>query len=246
MVGVSLPVFFVRTPEDFIEFTRARRPDPKTGKPDMARLGACLGEHPEAGPAVQAAMAAEPPASYGACVYHGIHAYRWVSAEGAERYVRFRWEPEAGEAALSAEEARERGPDYLQRELPERLGREPIGFRLVCSWLRPMTRSTTPRRRGGRSGRRPRPDASRSPRSTAPASAAGTCSSSTPSGSSTGSSSPTTPSCAFAPARTRCRWSGGAAGHGPTRRPRRGKPLRSADSWARRRPRAGSGALPWR
>jgi catalase len=131
MVGISLPVFFVRTPEDFVEFTRARRPDSKTGKPDMARLGAWLGEHPEAGPAVQAAMAAEPPASYGACVYHGIHAYRWVSAEGAERYVRFRWEPEAGEAALSAEEARERGPDYLQRELPERLGRESIGFRLV-------------------------------------------------------------------------------------------------------------------
>jgi catalase len=131
IVGLSLPVFFVRTPEEFIEFTRARKPDPKTGKPDMNRLGAWLGEHPEAGPAVQAAVAAKPPASYGTCRYHGIHAYRWVSAEGAERYVRFRWEPEAGEAALDAKEARERGPDYLQNELRDRLGREAIGFRLV-------------------------------------------------------------------------------------------------------------------
>ena len=28
MVALSLPVFFARTPEDFLEFTRARKPDP--------------------------------------------------------------------------------------------------------------------------------------------------------------------------------------------------------------------------
>jgi catalase len=36
MVGLSLPVFFARTPEDFLEFTRARKPDPETGKPEWA------------------------------------------------------------------------------------------------------------------------------------------------------------------------------------------------------------------
>ena len=34
MVALSLPVFFVRTPEDFLDFTRARKPDPQTGQPD--------------------------------------------------------------------------------------------------------------------------------------------------------------------------------------------------------------------
>src|SRR5205085_537529 len=49
VVGISRRQFFVRTPEDFLEFTRARKPDPETGQPDMERLGKFLGEHPEAG-----------------------------------------------------------------------------------------------------------------------------------------------------------------------------------------------------
>jgi catalase len=231
MVGLSLPVFFARTPEDFLEFTRARKPDPETGKPDMGGLGAWLGQHPEAGSAVQAALAAKPPASYGTCTYHGIHAYRWVSAEGVERHVRFRFEPEAGEAALSAEEARERGPDYLQQEVRARLGREPIRFRLLLQLaeaddpVADPTAAWPAERETVDAGR------SRSRRSTASESATATCWSSTPSGWSTASSSRTTPSFAFAPGRTRCRWSGGAAGPART--------LRSADSWGRRRPRAG-------
>jgi catalase len=130
MVALSLPVFFVRTPEDFIEFTRLRRPDPDTGQPDMEKLGAWFGKHPEAGPAVQASLAAEPPASYAQVAYNGIHAFRWNGSNGASRFVRFGWQPEAGEATISGEEARERGADYLQREILERLKREPVAFRL--------------------------------------------------------------------------------------------------------------------
>jgi catalase len=130
MVALTLPVFFVRTPADFFEFTRARKPDPATGQPDMARLGKWLADHPEAGPAIQAAVTAPPPASYAQCDYGGLHAFRYVNADGEGRFVRFRWEPEAGVAGLSPDEARERGPDYLQEEIHERLGREPAAFRL--------------------------------------------------------------------------------------------------------------------
>ena len=130
MVALSLPVFFARTPEDFFEFTRARRPDPATGEPDMQRLGKWLAEHAEAGPAIQAAVTAAPPASYAQCEYHGLHAFRYVNADGEGRFVRFRWEPEAGVAGLSKEEARERGADYLQVEIRERLRSEPAAFRL--------------------------------------------------------------------------------------------------------------------
>ena len=51
--AIDLPCFFVRTPEDFLEFTRVRKPDPETGEPDLAKVGAFLGEHPEALPAIQ-------------------------------------------------------------------------------------------------------------------------------------------------------------------------------------------------
>jgi len=133
MVALTLPVFFARTPADFFEFTRARKPDPATGQPNMKELGAWLGKHPEAGPAIQAAVTAPPPASYAQCVYNGIHAFRYVNADGEARFIRFRWEPEAGVAGLSAEEAEALGPHYLQEEILERLAAGPAAFRLVVT-----------------------------------------------------------------------------------------------------------------
>jgi len=133
MVALTLPVFFARTPADFFEFTRARKPDPATGQPNMEKLGKWLGEHPEAGPAIQAAVTAPPPTSYAQCLYNGIHAFRWVNADGEGRFIRYRWEPEAGVAGLSAEEAQALGPDYLQEEILERLSAAPAAFRLVVT-----------------------------------------------------------------------------------------------------------------
>ena len=137
MVALSLPVFFVRTPEDFLEFTRLRKPDPATGQPDLERFGAWLGEHPEAVPAIQAAMSAAPPASYATCPYNGIHSYRYVSASGEGRFVRFRWEPEAGIETLTSDEARERGANYLQEEILERLSQGGAAFRLTLVLAEP-------------------------------------------------------------------------------------------------------------
>ena len=50
---------------------------------------------------------------------------------GASRYVRYRWEPEAGEASLSAEDAEARGADYLQEDLAARLADSPAAFALL-------------------------------------------------------------------------------------------------------------------
>ena len=131
LVSITLPCFFVRTPEDFLEFTRLRKPDPGTGKPDMEKLGAWLGEHPEAGPAIQATFLVAPPASYAGLAYNGLHSFRWTGEDGVSRWVRFSWLPEAGDASLEPDEARERGKDYLQEEILERIRRGPAVFRLV-------------------------------------------------------------------------------------------------------------------
>ena len=160
MVGLTLPVFFVRTPEDFLEFTRARKPDPETGQPDLERVGAWLQAHPEAGPAIQAAVSAPPPASYATCEYNGIHAFRYVNGEGEGRFVRFRWEPEAGIEALSPEEARERGPDYLQEEILARVTGGGAAFRLVSRPRATATRPAIRPPRGRPSARRWRPGGS--------------------------------------------------------------------------------------
>lgn len=127
IVGLNLPVFFVRTPEDFLTFTRARRPDPETGKPDMAKLGAWVEAHPEAVPAIQHGLSAGPPESYATQRYFSIHAFHLVGAGGERTTVRYRLEPEAGVAEISSDEARERPLDYLRAEILERV---PVAFTL--------------------------------------------------------------------------------------------------------------------
>jgi catalase len=121
IVGLTLPRFFVRTPEHFIAFTKARL-EPEKLMPDF------LGAHPEALPAIQAALGADPPESYATCAYNAIHSYRWLDADGGSRWVRYRFEPEAGEHTIPGDEAKARGRDYLQEEI---LSREETAFRLV-------------------------------------------------------------------------------------------------------------------
>ena len=132
IVALSLPCFFVRTPEDFVEFTRTRVPDPESGEPDMQKVGAFFEAHQEALPATQFVLAAKPPVSYATVAYNGIHSFLWENADGESRYVRYRWEPEAGEQALEPGEAKERGADYLQADIAERAA-EGAGFRLFVA-----------------------------------------------------------------------------------------------------------------
>jgi catalase len=130
IVAVTLPVFLARTPADFLELSLARAPDPETGQPDPQRIGSFLASHPEAVPAIQHALSAEPHASYLRCAYNALHAFRFADGAGTERFVRYRWEPEAGEATISREEAKERGPSYLQEDLARRLSERPAAFAL--------------------------------------------------------------------------------------------------------------------
>src|SRR3954453_11851522 len=128
IVALSVPCFFVRTPEDFLDFTRLRKPDPETGQPDFEKLGEWMGRHPEAGPAIQAALTTDPPESYATVAYNSIHSFRWTAPDGTERWVRYCFEPEEGERTLTEDDARSRGRDYLQEEV---VGRPSSAFRLV-------------------------------------------------------------------------------------------------------------------
>ncbi|MDX6699112.1 MAG: catalase [Solirubrobacteraceae bacterium] len=131
IVGISRRQFFVRTAEDFLEFTRARKPDPETGQPDMEKLGAFLGAHPEAGPAVQEQLLAKPPVSYATTEFNGLHAFRFTAPDGTRRWVRWHLEPAAGVQVIEDDaEAAGRDRDYLQAEIAERVAEGPVVFTL--------------------------------------------------------------------------------------------------------------------
>ena len=128
IIGITLPSFFVRTPEELIEFNVVRRPDPETGAPDMAKVGAFLGAHPETVPAVTAAITAPIPASYAQLTYHALHTFKFVAPDGTVRPARYHFIPATGDASISDEEGAARPPDYLRDELEARLASAPALF----------------------------------------------------------------------------------------------------------------------
>jgi catalase len=130
IVAINHSVFVVRTPEEFMEFMNARLPDPATGKPDVAKLIAFIQAHPEGQRAAELLMSTPPMASFLRTTYHAVHAFILVDATGNQQVIRYRWEPDLGEASLSIDEARAKSRDYLREELIERLGEGPAGFTL--------------------------------------------------------------------------------------------------------------------
>jgi catalase len=128
LLATTSRAFSNHTPEDFLELLRVRVPDPETGQPDMEKLGAFLGAHPEMQAAVQSILGVGPPASYATLVYYSPHSFKLVDADGNETWARFRWRPEAGEHHLEDDEAQAKGRDYLREELAERLADGPVRF----------------------------------------------------------------------------------------------------------------------
>lgn len=127
IVAQTAPRFPVRTPEAFVDLLLASKP----GLSMAWKFPRFLAQHPEAIRSLPAnAPALAPPVSYATCRYYAIHAYRFLDADASSRYVRYTWIPEAGEVRLSPLKARRLGPDYLQREIVERVTRGPVRFAL--------------------------------------------------------------------------------------------------------------------
>jgi catalase len=131
IVSLTIPVFFVKTPEVFLAFLETQRPDPATGKPDLDRIGRFINDHPETQKATMFVMMNASPASFAGCTFNGIHAFRMTDPEGAQRYVRYTWEPDVGADTLSDEQTRALGKDYLHEELERRLTTAEVAYRLV-------------------------------------------------------------------------------------------------------------------
>lgn len=133
IVAITIPVFFVRTAGDFLDFLHARKPDPETGEMDMEKVGAFVAAHPETQAALQLILPTfVPPASYATCAYNSLHAFGLTNAAGETRFVRYRWEPDAGEQVLTEDEISASPPDYLARELADRLSGSQVAFTLTA------------------------------------------------------------------------------------------------------------------
>jgi len=130
LIAITLPAFFARTPEEFLEFAQAKTPEPKTGQPDLAKLEAFMAGHPNAAKALMLLKDQPGLVSFAQVSYRPLHSYLFVNADGVARWARYHWEPEAGVAGQPLEELAKQSHDYLYEEFEKRLQVAPVAFRL--------------------------------------------------------------------------------------------------------------------
>src|SRR5215468_9917084 len=124
LVTISAPVFFVKTPELFVEFLKT------VASGDEDKLNAFFAAHPESTRQNAWLMSHPVPASYAGVDYFGVHTFTF--AAGEQTLVKYHLIPEAGELGLTPDEAKAKGSDFYADELKERLGKGPVVFDLMA------------------------------------------------------------------------------------------------------------------
>lgn len=127
---INLPVFPVNTPEAFYEQLIASKPDPKSSKPDPAKLKAFLASHPETEQALKVIRARAVSSGFGNSTFHSLNAFRFINSAGDSVAVRWLLTPEQPLAAADAPAAA-RDKNYLFDELIAQIRRQPLRWHLI-------------------------------------------------------------------------------------------------------------------
>ena len=137
LIGITLPAFFSRTPDEFLAFLDAAKPDPSTGQPDPASIRAYFEDQPNGAKVFQAVRTEQSLVSLAQVAYRPLHAYYFINASGAGHWGRYHWEPEAGVAGQPPEELAKQPIDHLFEEFEQRLSAAPVAFRLELQLAQP-------------------------------------------------------------------------------------------------------------
>jgi catalase len=115
-------LFVSSTPDGFVDLLKAMKP----GLTTPLRMAKYFLTHPRLLGALPLLREANKvPASYATIEYHGLHAFRWIAADGGASFVRYHLVPAAGEQD-PAPAAHGKGPDFLTEELNTRLASGPV------------------------------------------------------------------------------------------------------------------------
>lgn len=140
VVTNSLAYFPVATGEEFKELLQAVA----ATKPDAAHPNAIekfMAAHPTA---PKALATAKTPSSFARETYNGVDAFIFVDAAGKRQPFRFKFVPVAGEDHLAPADAAKMPPDGLVDELPQRLSKGPVSFRVMAQIAKPGDQTKDP------------------------------------------------------------------------------------------------------
>lgn len=131
VIGITLPAFPARTPDDMNGLLTAARPDEATGTRDAAKLKAFLQSRPAAAREMKMLEGGPAPVSFAQVSYRPLHEFRFVNEAGAARWARYKWEPEASIAGQPVADMAKQPNNFLFDELVgHRLAQGTVGFRL--------------------------------------------------------------------------------------------------------------------
>jgi catalase len=130
---LDLPVFTVHTPGGFYEQLLAGRADPRTGKPNPARLATFLANHPETVRAQRLITAHPFSSGFANATYNSLDAFRLTSPAGDSRAVRWSMVPEDAFAPDTPTAVQRQDPNYLFDELIARARRGAIRWHLIVT-----------------------------------------------------------------------------------------------------------------
>ncbi len=108
LVGNNLQVFFIRDAMKFPDVVHAFKPDPVTNRQDNARIFDFISNSPSAIHMITWLFSPWGiPASFREMRGSGVHAYKWVNADGNATLVKYHFMPKVGERNLTLAQAQE-------------------------------------------------------------------------------------------------------------------------------------------
>ncbi len=127
LVGNNIPVFFIQDAIKFPDLIHAVKPEPHNGMPQAASAHDTFWDFatlmPESTHMLMWAMSDRAiPRSLRMMEGFGIHAFRFINAQGVSHFVKFHWKPKLGVHSLAWDEAQKlagKDADFHRRDLWE-------------------------------------------------------------------------------------------------------------------------------
>jgi catalase len=135
------PIFIVANPADFVALQKASIPDPKTGKPDPARIAAFVSTHPGTKAFLDYMKTAPLPSSFANGTYYSINAFKMTDAGGTTRLIRWQFEPETAFSELDKATLDQQPANFLFDDLLARIRQAPLKWHMVLVVANPGDRT---------------------------------------------------------------------------------------------------------
>jgi catalase len=133
----NIPVFVANSAQGFYDLLLAAAPDPATGKPDPAKMGAFLTKHPESAKAFQLIRGQPVSSGFANSAYNSLDAFRFINAQGANVPVRWAMVPVQPFEPISAAPAEKAGTNYLFDALIASIHSHPLQWHLIITLGQP-------------------------------------------------------------------------------------------------------------